>query len=113
MTSPLLTVSSFDTRSSRSMPRPPWRIAPLTPVARSRADTWLSGSVISVTTAVDGLTFVTRPTRPSALTTGVFSRIPELEPAAIAICSANGPLGNEITVVFTARKSFGYIGPCS
>ena len=34
---------------------------------------------------------------------GVPTWMPELEPAAIVTCCANGPLGYEITVVFTLR----------
>ncbi len=65
--------------------------------------TALSASVISVTTDVLGPTFVTLPTRPLPSTTGVFTRMPECEPAAIAICCVNGPAGNEITLAVTGR----------
>ena len=61
----------------------PWRIRPLTPLETSRAGTLLSGSVRSVTLAVDGPTFATRPISPSAVTTGVLTRMPVCEPAAI------------------------------
>ncbi len=65
--------------------------------------TALSASVISVTTEVLGPTFVTLPTSPSPSTTGVPYRMPECDPAAIAICSVKGPAGNEITLAVTGR----------
>ena len=81
----------------------PWRIKPVTPCVTSRAGTLLSGSVSSVTSDVSGPTFATRPTRPSAVTIGVLTWIPELVPAEIVTCCAKGPLGYEMTVVFTLR----------
>ena len=83
----------------------PWpcRTRPLTRVSRSRAETALSGSVSRVTTDVLGPSCVTLPTRPSALTTGVFKLTPESSPASITICCENGPDGNEMTAAFTAR----------
>ena len=47
------------------------------------------------------------------MTTGVFSRMPECDPAAMVICCVNGPAGNEITLALTGRKSCGYVGPSS
>ena len=47
------------------------------------------------------------------MTTGVFSRMPECDPAAMVICCVKGPAGNEITLALTGRKSCGYVGPSS
>src|SRR5581483_6777969 len=111
--SPLSTTWSFDTRSRMSMPPCQWRTSPLTRVFRSRAGTALFGSVSSVTVDVVCPTVVTFPTRPSALTTGVFRWMPEFEPAPMTICCENAPDGNEMTDALTARKSVGYCGPAS
>ena len=46
--------------------------------------TWYSGSVISITIAVSGLTFVILPTRPAALTTGMPTLMPSSEPRSIS-----------------------------
>ena len=85
------------------MPPGPGGRTPRTRVRRSRAATKLSGSLISVTTAVSGKTFETIPTRPSPLTTGEFVRIPEDEPAAIVTECVKAPPGKEMTAALTAR----------
>ena len=66
-----------------------------------------------MTTEVEWPAFVTLPTSPSALTTGVFTWTPELVPTSMTICCENAPDGNESTDVFNARKSCGYCGPDS
>jgi hypothetical protein len=94
---------SFETRSRTSVLPCPCRIKPLTPRTTSRAGTLLSGSVRSVTSAVCGLTFVTRPISPSPVTTGVLTRMPAVDPAAIVTSCANALVGYAMTVVFTER----------
>ena len=58
-------------------------------VAMSRTETALVSSVSSVTCATFDATFVTSPTRPSAVTTASCLEIPLFFPAETTICWAN------------------------
>ena len=66
---------------------------PVALVAMSRVETALVSSVSSVTSATFEATFVTSPTRPSALTTTSCLERPLFLPAPTTIWSANWPAG--------------------
>ena len=111
--SPTLTTSCLRTRSRTSVSRVPraWRTMPSARVRRSTADTAASWSVRSWIRAVLGVTRVTSPTRPSAVTTESLTRTPFREPAAMTIAWTKAPTGRPITSAETGSKSSGKRGP--
>ncbi len=69
----------------------------------SSAETALVGSVSSVTCATWLATFVTSPTRPSAVTTASCFAIPSFLPAETTICCVNWLGARAITRAATGR----------
>ena len=76
----------------------PWRTIPAALLSSTTAETALRWSVMSVTFAPFDVTSVTRPTSPSAVTTGAFSAMPWSRPAAITISCWYGVGGRPTTL---------------
>src|SRR5918994_229698 len=80
---------SFVTFAKASEPPSPDCTSPIALVRIEYAATALDSSVSSVTTAVSGDSSVISPTSAPADSTGAWSRMPSLEPAAIRSCLPN------------------------
>ncbi len=109
-----LTSSSFSTRSRTSEDElAPCLTTPDASVSKTTAETALLWSVISVMRALESVTSVTLPTRPSGVTTGAFSLMPSPEPAEMVTSCWNGVDGRATMRAATNSKSVGNSGPAT